>query len=191
MARASRLRCCTRGVCEPIVPTLPKPISWTGSLIVVSHRRRVAQHRIGGANFLRRFRRCIFLFLWTRQHRIRLYRFGSRTRRPDRRRRPYVARAIWLASSCAPCFWARQDSEKFPAAQTSDAILARFRALSGEIADGSSTRLFYRDMSQGLMRLYLRDMRAALRQSGLRGVARKAGRVRLRHVKRLVRAVVP
>jgi hypothetical protein len=90
-----------------------------------------------------------------------------------------------------PVFLGASGFGEVPAAQTSDAILARFRSLSGEIADGSSPRLFYRDMSQGLMHLYLRDMRAALRQSGLRGVARKAGRVRLRHVKRLVRAVVP
>lgn len=65
-------------------------------------------------------------------------------------------------------------------------ILRRFRDLSAEIEDGSSARLFYRDMAQGLVRVYLRDVRAALRQTGIRGVARKAGRVRMRHLKRLV-----
>jgi len=80
---------------------------------------------------------------------------------------------------------------EIPPPQSSDAILARFRCLSGEIAEGSSARLFYRDMSDGLMRLYLRDVRAALRQSGIRGLARKARRMRMRHVKRLVRAVIP
>jgi polysaccharide export outer membrane protein len=80
---------------------------------------------------------------------------------------------------------------EIPAPQTSDAILSRFRSLSGEIADGSSARLFYRDMSEGLVSLYLRDARAALRQSGLRGLARKARRMRMRHVKRLVRSVLP
>ncbi len=78
-----------------------------------------------------------------------------------------------------------------PSAQLSDAILARFRSLSREIADGSSARLFYRDMSEGLVRLYLRDVRAALCQSGIRGLARKARRMRMHHVKRLVRTVVP
>jgi hypothetical protein len=37
--------------------------------------------------------------------------------------------------------------------------------------------------------LYLRDARAALRQSGLRGLARKAARVRLCHLKRLMHRV--
>lgn len=78
-----------------------------------------------------------------------------------------------------------------PSPQASDAILARFSSLCREIADGSSTRLFYRDMSEGLVRLYLRDAHAALRQSGLRGLARKARRIRIRHVKRFTRAIIP
>ncbi len=78
-----------------------------------------------------------------------------------------------------------------PAPGGADVILERFRALSAEIADKSAARLFYSDMSEGLVGLYLRDVRAALRQSGLRGLARKARRIRLRHVKRLVRAVIP
>ena len=78
-----------------------------------------------------------------------------------------------------------------PAPGTADVILQRFRALSAEIANKSAARLFYSDMSEGLVGLYLRDVRAALRQAGLRGLARKARRMRLRHVKRLVRAVIP
>jgi hypothetical protein len=70
-------------------------------------------------------------------------------------------------------------------------ILERFHSLSKEIEDGFSARRFYNDMSQGLVRIYLRDVRAALRQSGIRGVARKAGRMRMRHVKRLVRTLIP
>jgi hypothetical protein len=77
-----------------------------------------------------------------------------------------------------------------PAPAAGDAVLQRFCALSAEIADGSSARLFYADVSPGLVGLYLRDLRVALRQSGFRGLARKARRVRLRHVKRLVRAVI-
>jgi poly-gamma-glutamate capsule biosynthesis protein CapA/YwtB (metallophosphatase superfamily) len=90
-----------------------------------------------------------------------------------------------------PLILAASGFGEVPAPQPSDAILSRFHSLSSEIADGSSARLFYRDMSEGLVSLYLRDARAALRQSGLRGLARKARRVRMRHVKRLVRSVVP
>ena len=90
-----------------------------------------------------------------------------------------------------PVILAASGFGEVPAPQTSDAILSRFRSLSSEIADGSSARLFYRDMSEGLVSLYLRDARAALRQSGLRGLARKARRMRMRHVKRLVRSIAP
>ncbi len=71
----------------------------------------------------------------------------------------------------------------------SRAILERFRSLSKELHDGSSARLFYSDVSPGLLRLYARDIRAALRHAGIRGLAIKARRLRLRHVKQLVRAV--
>jgi hypothetical protein len=69
-------------------------------------------------------------------------------------------------------------------------ILERFHRLSDEIANRSSARLFYSEMSQGLLRVYLRDVRAALRQTGIRGVARKAGRIRMRHLKRLAWALI-
>jgi hypothetical protein len=80
---------------------------------------------------------------------------------------------------------------EIPPPRATKAILSRFRSLSDEIADGSSARLFYRDMSDGLVHLYLRDVRAAFRQSGIRGLARKARRMRLRHVKRLMKAITP
>lgn len=79
---------------------------------------------------------------------------------------------------------------KIPAAAEKQEILARFRGLSGEIDDGSYERLFYHDVSQGLARLYMRDARAAFRAAGIRGLASKAQRVRLRHVKRLVHKVI-
>ena len=50
--------------------------------------------------------------------------------------------------------------------------------------------LFYDDVSKGLARLYLRDARAAFRGAGIRGLASKARRMRLRHVKRLVHKVI-
>jgi poly-gamma-glutamate capsule biosynthesis protein CapA/YwtB (metallophosphatase superfamily) len=76
-----------------------------------------------------------------------------------------------------------------PAPEQARDILDRFQALSREISDGSAARLFYRDVSDGLAGLYARDIRAAFRGSGLRGLARKARRVRLRHIRRLVHRV--
>lgn len=78
-----------------------------------------------------------------------------------------------------------------PSGATRDALLDRFQQLSAHIADGSYARRFHREISPGLVRLYMRDARRALQQAGLRGIARKAGRVRLRHVRRLIRAVLP
>src|ERR1700735_58524 len=65
-------------------------------------------------------------------------------------------------------------------------ILGRFQQLSKEIEDGSYEKLFYRDVSQGLFRLYLRDAKAAFRHRGVRGLATKMSRIRLRHMRRLI-----
>lgn len=77
-----------------------------------------------------------------------------------------------------------------PSTERHAAILERFRKLSEEIADGSFARVFYRDISEGMIPLYWRDARAAFHQAGMRGLARKAGRVRLRHVRRLLHKVM-
>jgi len=61
--------------------------------------------------------------------------------------------------------------------------------LSAEIRDGSYEKEFYREVSRGLGRLYARDIHAAFRAAGLRGLARKAGRMRMRHVKRFLHKV--
>jgi Bacterial capsule synthesis protein PGA_cap len=89
-------------------------------------------------------------------------------------------RTVWLADS---------GFGAVPSPQVHDAILQRFQILSRELADGTAAGLFYRDISGGLFRLYARDIYAAARRAGLRGLAIKAGRVRLRHVKRIFRAV--
>jgi poly-gamma-glutamate capsule biosynthesis protein CapA/YwtB (metallophosphatase superfamily) len=78
---------------------------------------------------------------------------------------------------------------EIPSPEISRVILDRFDGLSAEISDGSFKRLFYQDTSPGLLQLYARDARAAFRQSGIRGLARKASRLRIRHVRRLVRKV--
>ncbi len=76
-----------------------------------------------------------------------------------------------------------------PEAADFEMIVNRFQMLSAEINDGSYEDEFYREVSRGLGRLYARDIRAAFRAAGLRGLARKAGRIRMRHVKRLFRRV--
>jgi hypothetical protein len=76
-----------------------------------------------------------------------------------------------------------------PSANDCDTILGRFNSLSKEIADGSYENEFYREVGRGLGRLYLRDAQAAFRSQGLRGLARKATRMRMRHVKRFLHKV--
>lgn len=73
---------------------------------------------------------------------------------------------------------------KVPSLEASRQILERFRSLSAEFADGRASHLFYRDVSHGLLRLYARDVRAAFREYGVRGLARKISRVRVRHIRR-------
>jgi hypothetical protein len=91
--------------------------------------------------------------------------------------------------SIRPVYLPKSGIGEVPSPEIARAIIHRFQALSAEIVDDSSTKAFYNEMSQGLVRLYLRDARAALRQSGLRGLARKAARVRLCHLKRLMHRV--
>lgn len=79
---------------------------------------------------------------------------------------------------------------KVPPRERAMEILQRFDDLSAEIRDGSYERLFYQDVSAGLVGLHFRDVRSAYRQSGIRGLARKAARIRMRHVRRLVHKVV-
>jgi hypothetical protein len=92
-----------------------------------------------------------------------------------------AVRPVWLDES---------GFAKIPSAENKQEILARFRGLSAEIDDGSYERLFSLDVSKGLARLYMRDAQAAFRAGGIHGLARKARRVRLRHVKRLVHKVI-
>ncbi len=79
---------------------------------------------------------------------------------------------------------------QIPSPQTGRQILERFRSLSAELADGSAAHLFYRDVSHGLLRLYARDAHAAFRESGVRGLARKISRVRVRHISRAAHSLL-
>jgi Bacterial capsule synthesis protein PGA_cap len=86
-----------------------------------------------------------------------------------------------------PVFLDESGFGSIPNTAMSHTILDRFQKLSEEIADGSYEKMFYRDLSPGLFRLYIRDVRAALRHRGVRGLAIKMSRIRLRHMRRLVR----
>lgn len=78
---------------------------------------------------------------------------------------------------------------EIPGADLSETILDRFSSLSDEISDHSFERLFYQDVSRGLLQLYSRDARSAFHQNGFRGVVRKASRLRMRHIRRLLHKV--
>ncbi|HEX4074561.1 MAG TPA: CapA family protein [Candidatus Acidoferrales bacterium] len=88
---------------------------------------------------------------------------------------------VWLAAS---------GFGEAPSDEISRTILHRFQRLSAEIRDGSSQKLFYREVSQNIVKLYFRDARAAFRASGLGGLARKTGRLRLRHLRRLAHGLL-
>ena len=89
-----------------------------------------------------------------------------------------------------PVLLAESGFGEVPSPDAAEMILDRFRSLTDEIADGSAARLFYRDISRGLARLYLRDASAAFRSSGLRGLARKAVHLRMRHIRRAVHGLL-
>ena len=91
--------------------------------------------------------------------------------------------------SVRPVFLPQSGVGEAPSAEKADEILGRFKMLSAEISNGSYKKEFYREVSRGLLNLYWRDLRAAIQQSGVRGLARKAARVRLCHVKRLMHRV--
>jgi poly-gamma-glutamate capsule biosynthesis protein CapA/YwtB (metallophosphatase superfamily) len=90
-------------------------------------------------------------------------------------------RPVWLAES---------GFGEVPPPEVARSILVRFLGLTAEIADGTSGRRFYEEVSPGIIPLYTRDLRAAFRQSGLSGLARKAGRIRPRHLRRLLHGVI-
>lgn len=146
-------------------------------------------HRISGAKHLRAMNGCeVFCF----------YGLGSLVSgyvaHPLEREGLLVVAAIdsegrLLQIEVRPVLIAENGFGAIPSQADSRAILQRFSRISAEIEDGSYESAFYRDVSNGLMRLYLRDARRAFQQLGMRGLARKASRVRMRHMKRLVHKV--
>jgi poly-gamma-glutamate capsule biosynthesis protein CapA/YwtB (metallophosphatase superfamily) len=65
--------------------------------------------------------------------------------------------------------------------------LNHFEALSAEISNGNYKEKFYSDIKNGMFRRQLRDMRVAIRNGGVRGLVTKLGRVRMRHLQRVLR----
>lgn len=102
----------------------------------------------------------------------------------------FDSEGAFAAISVRPIYIAANGCGKVPAPDMSRTILSRFALLSEEISNGSYKRLFYKEISNGLVRLYVRDARAAFRQSGVQGLTRKVSRLRLRHMKRLLHGVL-
>jgi len=79
----------------------------------------------------------------------------------------------------APTGWGR-----IPPLGDAYRTLDRFLLLSEEIARGSYKQRFYADVRSDLLRRQFRDVQAAFENGGLRGLASKLGRVRMRHLSR-------
>ncbi|HUO35368.1 MAG TPA: CapA family protein [Candidatus Acidoferrum sp.] len=69
-------------------------------------------------------------------------------------------------------------------------IEQRFTKLSQEIASGEFASRFYSEVSRGFFHRHLRDFRTAIRNGGLRGAVLKMGRLRKRHLKRMIQAAL-
>ena len=65
-------------------------------------------------------------------------------------------------------------------------ILKRFMELSEEMESGAYKRAFYQDLKEGLSRSAFQSVRAAMRKGGIRGLASKLGRIRVRHLTRFL-----
>jgi len=83
-----------------------------------------------------------------------------------------------------PVFLEQTGWGRIPPVSAAYRILERFRLLCAEIAEGTYKQRFYADVRSHLLRRQFRDMQAALQNGGLRGLATKLGRVRIRHLNR-------
>lgn len=64
------------------------------------------------------------------------------------------------------------------------ATLTRFVEISDEISSNTYKQNFYADLRGDFFRRYYRDIQAALQNGGMRGLATKLGRIRMRHLNR-------
>jgi poly-gamma-glutamate synthesis protein (capsule biosynthesis protein) len=67
-------------------------------------------------------------------------------------------------------------------------ILRRFLDLSEELETGAYRQSFYRDLKGDFSRSFFRNVQAALQRGGARGLATKLGRIRMRHLNRLLQS---
>lgn len=74
---------------------------------------------------------------------------------------------------------------KVPGADGARIILDRFLRISEEIAQGTYRPKFYRDVRVDLFRRQLRDFQVAIQNGGIRGLASKLARIRVRHLNRV------
>jgi len=67
-------------------------------------------------------------------------------------------------------------------------ILQRFLDLSRELETGSYRQSFYRDLKEDFSRSFFRNIQVAMQRGGARGLATKLGRIRMRHLNRLLQS---
>jgi len=65
-------------------------------------------------------------------------------------------------------------------------ILQRFLDLSEELKTGTYKQAFYQDLKGDLSRSVIRNIQVAAQKGGVRGLASKIGRIRMRHLNRLL-----
>jgi len=76
-----------------------------------------------------------------------------------------------------------------PDKETEEHLLKRFVRLSEEISEGSYAGLFYKDVSRGLIRRHYTDALIAFRVGGIKDVAQKFSRLRMKHLYRFIHSV--
>ena len=76
-----------------------------------------------------------------------------------------------------------------PDKETEEHFLKRFIRLSEEILEDSYARLFYKDVSRGLIRRHYADALSAFRGGGIRDVAQKCSRLRMKHLYRFIHSI--
>jgi len=73
---------------------------------------------------------------------------------------------------------------RIPLSADACVTLNRFVQLSEEIASGAYRKNFYADLRNDFFGKYYRDIQAAFQNGGMRGLASKLGRIRMRHLNR-------
>lgn len=77
-----------------------------------------------------------------------------------------------------------------PTGHEAEKIERRFMEISQAIHCGSFRNRFYQEISRGFFRRQFKDFKAAIRIGGLRGAIQKIGRLRKRHIKRIIQSAL-